>query len=59
MKGAAYYNGGWLASNSRAKELHDKWRAQPNSANKKALDDHLKQVNESFKKLTYPSSQPS
>ena len=51
MRNAVFYAGSWLMPNSTAKELYDKWKSQPTTENKKKLDDHVKSVDASYKKL--------
>lgn len=56
MRNAVKYAGMWLMPNSLAKDLHDRWKSNPSSINKKSLDDHIKMVNENFERITYPKT---
>lgn len=52
MKNAVFYKDSWLMPNSRAKELYDLWKKSSDNKDRKKLDDHVKDVNNTYNLLS-------
>ncbi len=49
MKNAVFYKDSWLMPNSKAKELYELYRKSNDKADRKKLDDHVKEVDRKYK----------
>lgn len=52
MKNAIKYRDLWLMPGSKAKELYDNYRKSNDNKERKKLDDHLKEVVNTYNKLS-------
>ena len=57
MKNAVFYKDIWLVAGSKAKELWTEWQKTKDAKDRKKLDDHLKDVNNSYNLLSGVSVQ--
>ena len=51
MKNAVFYRDLWLMPNSKSKELYDLWKKSGDNKDRKKLDDHIKDVNNTYNLL--------